>query len=131
MNVVLPLLGAGVLLVGTLAFWAAMQNWIADVIHHARQRLGDLVAPVETALVLLDRAIVNGQRVISMTARAIFHQNDERVIAQEVRQIDPQALPGDILNRLNGLPEGQTLSYEMTVGREKHVTRRLEVKRAD
>jgi len=122
MNPLLPLL-AGLVIIGTLAFWALMQNWLADIIHQARQQLGLLADPVETALVLLDRAIVNSQRVVVATGRAIFRVHDEPVTVQEVR---------DVLRRLEGLPEGQILTYQLSVGKEpSRVTHRVEVKRAD
>ncbi|HVO42856.1 MAG TPA: hypothetical protein VMT34_09540 [Aggregatilineales bacterium] len=131
MNPLLPLL-AGLVIIGTLAFWALMQNWLADIIHQARQQLGLLADPVETALVLLDRAIVNSQRVVVATGRAIFRVHDEPVTVQEVREMDPQTLPVDVLRRLEGLPEGQILTYQLSVGKEpSRVTHRVEVKRAD
>ena len=110
------------------------QRWIAGIIAQVHSQLGDLMTPVQTALVMLDRTIVNGQRIIIATARVLLAQGSqaEPVIAQEVREVDPQALPADVLKKLEA-SQGP-LTYEVSVGNSKkgdNVTRRLEVKRAE
>ncbi len=132
MNWFLPALGAGILIITTLAFWAAMQNWIASLIDKARLQLGQYTELAQSALVVLDRAIVNGQRIVIATGRVLFDTKDQPTVVQEVREMDPQALPTDVLARLDAA--SKPLTYELSIGKgqsKPRVTRRLEVKRED
>jgi hypothetical protein len=131
----LPILGIGTLVVGALLFWAAVQNWIADLLHRASAHLGALVHAAQSALVILDRVIVNGQRVFLLTGRVVFRdmQTRERVAVEERRQVCREDLPADVLARLE---QGQTLQYELSIGsmkiQQKHEpTYRLVVRRAE
>lgn len=109
---ILALVGIGAVAVIVVVFWADLQNWMAGVIERARATLGPLADTLQSALVILDRTIVNGQRVISLTGRALFHDaaTGEVVAHEEVRSIDPQALPADVLARLE---RGETVHYEL------------------
>ncbi len=111
----LTLVGAGLVVGITLAFWAAMQNWMADVIDRARQQLGRYTDTVQSALVVLDRIVVNTQRLIQATARVVFQETETHhiVVKEEVRQMDRQALPPDILARIEA---GESVSYELRGG---------------
>lgn len=132
MSWVLPTLGIGILVITTFAFWAAMQNWLASIIDKARVQLGVFTDTVQSALVLLDRAIVNGQRMVIATGRILVADKEQPTVIQEVRQMNPQALPADILAKLD--KSQSTLTYEVSVGKGQNkssVTRRLEVKRED
>ena len=104
------------LVVGVLfVFWAMLQNWMAGVIHRARTRLGSATHTLQSALVILDRVIVNGQRLVIATGRALFRENQmaEVVTAEEMRPIEAQALPADVLAKLDA---GQTLTYDLSNG---------------
>jgi hypothetical protein len=59
--------------------------------------------------------MVSGQRVIAATGRAFFRVNstEEVVAVEEVRHIDPKALPADIRERLE---KGESLSYDLSTG---------------
>lgn len=132
----LPLVGVGLLFVGALLFWAAIQNWLADLLERAAERLGKLAYAAQTALVILDRAMVNGQRVYVATMRAIFRNrtSDAQEQVEEVRQVKRDDLPADIREKLD---RGELLQYELSVGAMKvqekqHVpTYRLVVRRAE
>lgn len=131
----LPLVGVGLLFVGALLFWAAIQNWLADLLERAAERLGRLAYAAQTALVVLDRAMVNGQRVYLATMRALFRSrtSDAQEQVEEVRQVRHEDLPADIRDKLD---RGELLQYELSVGamkvQEKHVpTYRLVVRRAE
>ncbi len=128
----LALIGAGVLVIGTLAFWAAVQNWLADFIQRTQTRLGSTTHTLQSALVLVDKVIVNGQRVIVATAHAIFHTTEnEPVSAEEVRTVAPSDLPADVMTRLEA---GEPVSYELSIGamQVKHApTYKLVVRRTD
>ena len=104
------------LVVGILfVFWAMLQNWIAGVIHRAQARLGRATHTLQSALVIVDRVIVNGQRLVIATGRVLFQeqQTKEMVTAEELRRIDPQALPADVLAKLDA---GQSMTYDMNNG---------------
>jgi hypothetical protein len=111
----LGLFGAGLVVGITLAFWAAMQNWMAEVIERMRSQLGRYTDTVQSALVVLDRVVVNAQRAIQATARVIFREQESHkiIVKEEVRQMDRQALPGDILAKIEA---GETVSYELRGG---------------
>jgi hypothetical protein len=110
----LALATAGIVVVVAVAFWAMLQNWIAEVIHRTRLQLGPLTHTLQSALVVLDRMVVNGQRLIIATGRVIFRDASEGVITtEEVKQIDPKALPADVLKRLES---GQALTYQISDG---------------
>lgn len=134
-NALLPILGAGLLVVGVLLFWAAIQNWIADLIDRLSERLGRLAYTAQSALVLLDRVIVSGQRFFVATARALFRNNQTGEVEthEEVKQVRQQDLPADVLAKLE---KGETLQYEMSIGSMKvqeksDTTYRLVVRRAE
>jgi hypothetical protein len=131
----LPIIGVGLLFVGAMLFWVAIQNWLADLLERAAERLGKLAYAAQTALVMLDRAMVNGQRVYVATLRAIFRNrtSQEHEQIDEVRQVRREDLPADIRDKLD---RGELLQYELSVGamkvQEKHEpTYRLVVRRAE
>lgn len=112
-----PLLGlaVGVLVVGiALVFWAMIQNWMADVIHRAQSELGPTTHVLQSALVVLDRVMVTGQRVVMATGHTVFKETttDKVVVHEEVRQIDVQALPRDVLEKL----DSGSMTYEVSNG---------------
>jgi hypothetical protein len=111
----LPLLGVGILIVGAMLFWAAVQNWMADLIQRASVQLGSATHTLQSALVVLDRVMVTGQRLFVITARAVFRQNStqESVHVEEVKRVAREKLPQEILTRLEA---GETLQYELSVG---------------
>src|SRR4051812_37101085 len=109
----LTIVGAGIVIGVALIFWADMQNWMAGVIQRAHNLLGRSTHTVQSALVVLDRIMVNGQRMISAAGRTILVENESKtqVTTEEVRQIDPQALPAEVLKKLDA---GETISYEIS-----------------
>lgn len=128
----LSLLGIAVLVIGTLTFWAAIQNWMAGMIQRAQTRLGTATHTLQSALVVVDRVVVNGQRVILATGRAVFqNEDDESVTQEEVRSVAREDLPSDIRERLEA---GEPISYELSIGAMKvqHApTHKLVVRRTD
>ena len=98
-----------------LIFCADLQNWMAGVIERAHNLLGRYTHTVQSALVILDRVMVNGQRLISATGRTMLLENSRQMLVttEEVRHIDPQALPADVLKKLDA---GQVISYEISTG---------------
>jgi hypothetical protein len=112
---ILALATAGLVLGVLFVFWAMLQNWMAEVIHRARERLGKYTYTLQSALVILDRVIVNGQRLVIATGRALFRENQmaRLVTVEEVRPIEAQALPADVLARLDA---GQSLTYDLSDG---------------
>jgi hypothetical protein len=131
-------LGIGVLIIGTLTFWAALQNWLADLIHAAQNKLGFAAETLQNALIIVDRVVVNGQRVIVATARALFKPAEsEPIVAEEARVIPVEELPPDVRARLEA---GQPITYELSVGSmqmiapppaRQDVTYKLAVRRLD
>ena len=111
----LTLVGAGIVAAAALAFWAELQNWIAGVIERARSVFGPYTHTLQSALVILDRIMVNGQRMIAVTGRVLFRENEtEEIVArEEVRQIDARALPADVLSKLES---DQSASYDLSNG---------------
>lgn len=133
----LPLLTLGLAIAGTLLFWSAVQNWLADLLQRARTRFGVLAETLQSALVLLDRAIVNGRRAFVLTARAIFgdQRAEQPLIVEEMREVAPADLPQDVRARLE---RGESLEYELSLDNMKlvekpkaNVTYRVVVRRAD
>ncbi len=133
----LPLLTVGLALVGTLLFWSAVQNWLADLLHRAQARLGVLADALQSALVYLDRVVVNGRRAFILTARALFRneQMDTPQLVEEMREIAPADLPAELRARLE---RGETLEYELALGSmqlvekpKPNVTYRVVVRRAE
>ncbi|MDW8300227.1 MAG: hypothetical protein RML95_12915 [Anaerolineae bacterium] len=133
----LPLLTLGLAVVGTLLFWSAVQNWLADVLQRARTRLGALAETLQSALVLLDRMIVNGRRAFVLMARAIFGVQgaDQPLTVEEMREVAPADLPQEVRARLE---RGESLEYELSLESMKlvekpkaNVTYRVVVRRAD
>ncbi len=126
------LLGAGAVFLGTLAFWSSIQNWLADVIQRTRARLGASADTLMSALVIVDRVMVNGQRVIAATGRAIFqNEGEEPVVIEEVRPLMAEELPADVRARVEA---GEPISYELSVSSMQvhHVpTYKLAVRRTD
>src|SRR5260221_8508274 len=129
-------LSAGLLVVGGMLFWAAIQNWMADFIHRMQERLGVATHSLQSALVVMDRVIVTGQRVFLLTGKAMFDRTgidttQERVAVEEVRRIAADDLPADIRARLE---KGETLTYELSVNGmqvKREPTYRLAVRRAE
>jgi len=107
-------LGIGVLIIGTLTFWAALQNWLADLIHSAQIRFSFAPESLQNALIIVDRVVVNGQRIVVATARALFKPSEsEPIVAEESHVIPVDELPLDIRARLES---GQPITYELSVG---------------
>jgi hypothetical protein len=111
----LTIVSAGILVGVALIFWADLQNWMAGVIERAHNLLGPTTHTVQSALVILDRVMVNGQRMISAAGRTMLVEKGTQTLitTEEVRQIDPQALPPDVLKKLDS---GQVISYEISTG---------------
>ena len=111
----LVLATAGIVFVAAMAFWAMLQNWMAEVIHRAKVQLGPIAHTLQSALVILDRMMVNGQRLVIATGRVLFKDpaTEQTAMSEEVRQIDIRALPADLIKRLES---GQSVSYEISDG---------------
>jgi hypothetical protein len=109
----LTVVAAGLVVVVALAFWAELQNWMAGVIDRTQNLLGPLASILQSALVVLDRIMVNGQRVVIATGKLAFQEEgtDKVTVHEEVRQIDPQALPADVRERLE---KGQSMTYKIS-----------------
>ena len=134
------ILGIGVLIIGTLTFWAALQNWLADLIHSAQKQFGFVAEVLQNGLIIIDRVVVNGQRVIVATARAFFKASEsatESIVAEESRVIPVEELAPDVRARLES---GQPITYELSVGSmqliapppaRQDVTYKLAVRRLD
>src|SRR5258708_34403125 len=99
----LVLAGAGIVALIVIAFWAEIQNWLADVLDRARVQLGDNTHTLVSALVIIDKAVVASQRVAVITARAFFSNNetDEIVTREEVRTMDIHALQTELDQKLD------------------------------
>jgi hypothetical protein len=132
----LPLLTIGAALAGALIFWSAVQNWLSEVLHRARTRFGALAETLQSALVLLDRAIVNGRRAVILTARAIFGgaPAETPLQVEDMREVAFEDLPADLRARLE---RGERLEYELSLSTMKlvertqpNVTYRVVVRRA-
>lgn len=127
-----PLLGIGILVVGTLTFWSAIQNWLADLIARIQTDMKINANGLFSGLVILDRTVVAGQRVIVATARAVFRTSDnEYVTREEKKAIAVEDLPAEVRRKLEN---GQTVSYELSAEQPgvAHVpTYKLAVRRAD
>ena len=134
--IALGAVSAGLLVVGSMLFWSAIQNWIADFIHRMQERLGIATHTAESALVVMDRVVVTGQRVFLLTGKAVFEKTGletgpERVAVEEVRKIAADELPADIRARLD---KGESLTYELSVSGmqvKRDPTYRLAVRRAE
>lgn len=132
------ILGLGVLIIGSLTFWASLQNWLSDLIQRTRSSLGASTESLQSALVVVDRVMVNGQRVIVATARAIFGQAEAApTVVEEARLIPLDALPADVRARMEA---DQPVTYELSVGTmqqinpvpaRQDVTYKLVVRRID
>ena len=109
---ILVVAGLGLALGVVLVFWAMLQNWMAEIIHRAEQRFSRLTHTLQSALVIVDKVIVNGQRLILATGHLIFQDTAtaQPVTVEEMRRIDPQALPADVLSKIDA---GQPVSYEI------------------
>ncbi len=126
-----PLIGIGVLVIGTLTFWSAIQNWLADLIGRVQTDMKIGTDGLYSGLVVLDRVVVTGQRVVVATARAVFRTPDnEYVTREEKKAIAVEDLPADVRRKLEN---GQTVSYEISANPGvAHVpTYKLAVRRAD
>jgi hypothetical protein len=130
----MPLIGIGLVVVGGMLFWAAVQNWMADLINRASEQLGSSTHALQTALVILDRVMVNGQRIFVATGRALYRLRgqNEMVAMEEVRQVRREDLPVEIREKLE---RGQAqMQYELSIGSMKvqnEPTYRLVVRRAE
>jgi hypothetical protein len=124
-NALLPVLGVGLLVVGAMLFWAAIQNWVAGLIHRLNERLGRAAYIAQSALVVLDRVMVNGQRLYVATARAVFGRREAAQsetqtetlqaahVEEEVKTVRREDLPAEVRAKLD---RGETLEYELNVG---------------
>jgi hypothetical protein len=128
-------LGLGVLAIGALTFWAALQNWLSNLIIRAHDQLGVSVDTLQNGLVIVDRVMVNGQRVVVATARVFFRPEvGEPVVAEEKRVVPVESLPAEVRTRLES---GEPLTYELSVGSmqplqaKPNVTYKLDVRRLD
>lgn len=133
MNMLIPLLGAGIAVVGVIAFWAAIQNWLADIVHRASTQLGPIAHVIQSGLVVLDRVVVNGQRLFTATMKTLFEnaETHEQVSVEEVKRVNRESLPADVFAKLEA---GETLRYELSVGSMKvqnAPTYRLVVRRSE
>jgi hypothetical protein len=109
----LTVIGIGVLVIGALTFWTAVQNWLADVITNAQEDYGLPAEGLYSALVVIDRVMVNGQRVVIATGRAVFQlSGTEYITREEKRVLQLEELPDDVRAKLEG---GQTVSYELSI----------------
>lgn len=104
---------AGLAIAVTLAFWAEIQSWLSGVLERSRAQLGEITHPLQSALVTLDRVMVNGQRLVAVTARAVFTEQATHkiIVVEEKRHMEAAALPADIIAKLD---KGETLSYDLT-----------------
>jgi len=133
MNLFFPLLGAGIALIGLAAFWATIQNWLAERVYAWRSELGASTHVLQSALVVLDRAVVNAQRLVQATMRVRFRdQAAQHDVTQEATKVIPyEQLPDDIRLKLaNNAP----VQYELSVSAlqvNHEPTYRLAVRRAE
>ena len=129
-------LSAGLLVIGGMLFWSALQNWMAEFIHRMQERLGIATHSLESALVVMDKVVVTGQRLFLVTGKAVFDRVGietpaEKVAVEEVRQIKAEDLPADLRARLE---KGESLTYELSVSGmqvKRDPTYRLAVRRAE
>lgn len=136
----LPLIGIGILVIGGFLFWTAVQNWLADVIARARTQLGGIAYALQSALVVLDRVIVNGKRVFIVTGRAVFRhtenapEQESTAVREEVRELSREEMPTDVREKLE---RGEMLEYELSIAsmklveKPKHVPHKLVVRRGE
>jgi len=112
---ILTLVGLGIVVGVTLVFWAEIQNWMAGVIDRAQTMLGRSTHTVQSALVIVDRVMVAGQRMISLAGRTILLNQETRTetTTEEMRYVDPNSLPADVRSRLDA---GNPLTYEVSTG---------------
>ena len=105
-------IGVGVAVAILMAFWAEVQNWLAGVIDRAQNLLGRSTHTVQSALVLLDRIMVNGRRMVQVAGRTVLVENATKTVitTEEVQQIERHTLPAEILAKLDA---GQPISYEV------------------
>ena len=127
------LLGVGAAVIGTVLAWAALQHWLADLIVQARDRYGVSADLLQSALVLFDRVVVGGQRLIQATLRARFQGKtpEAPITVEEVRTVSSSDLPADVRERVEA---GQPLAYTLSVGAmqvQPNVTYKLAVRRAE
>ena|SRR5579859_3188972 len=115
---ILTIVGIGIAVGVALYFWAEIQNWMAGVIDRAHNLLGRYTHTVQGALVMIDRVMVAGQRMIAMAGRTILVNQETRteVTTEEVRYVDPNSLPAEIRSRLDA---GNPLSYEVSTGSDE------------
>ena len=106
-------IGVGVAAALLLMFWAELQNWLAGVIDRAHKLLGRSTHTVQSALVVLDRIMVNGRRMVQLAGRTVLVENATRTVitTEEVQQLERETLPADILAKLDA---GQPVSYEIS-----------------
>lgn len=133
MNLFFPLLGAGIALISLAAFWASIQNWLAERVYAWRSELGATTHVLQSALVVLDRAVVSTQRLVQATMRVRFRDPAvQREITQEASKVIPyEQLPNDI--RLK-LAQQAPVQYELSVSAlqvNHEPTYRLAVRRAE
>src|SRR5215510_12355424 len=100
-------LSAGLLVIGGMLFWSALQNWMAEFIHRMQERLGIATHSLESALVVMDKVVVTGKAIFD---RVGIETPAEKVAVEEVRQIKAEDLPADIRARLE---KGESLTYEL------------------
>ncbi len=114
----ITIVGIGIVVGITLIFWAEIQNWMAGVIERAQSFLGPATHTVQSALVILDRVVVNGQRMIAIAGRTILLNREERteVTTEEVRYVDPNTLPPELRSKLDA---GNPLTYEVSTGNDE------------
>jgi hypothetical protein len=111
----LPLIGAGLLLAGAFLFWAAVQNWLSEAIARLEARFNQAAYRLQTALIVLDRVVVNGQRLIVATLRLVAMPEASSAPQQveEVKTIRREDLPAEVREKLE---RGQRLQYTLSVG---------------
>ncbi len=109
----LTILGIGGLVVGAVVFWNGIQNWLADLIARLERDMHLQADRLYSALVVLDRAVVTGQRMVVATVRAFYRADEGRYeTVEEQRTLEPEQLPEEIRTRL----ERGAATYELSTG---------------
>lgn len=108
----LPLAGLGIAALAAFLFWEAVQHWIADLIQRTAERFKNLAYALQTALVIFDKIMVNGQRVIAALARLIYFdpQTNTTVQVEEMRPVKREDLPVEVRAKLE---RGEAVEYQI------------------
>ncbi|HRE48087.1 MAG TPA: hypothetical protein PLD47_10210 [Aggregatilineales bacterium] len=105
----LPILGVGAIFLAAFLFWEAIQNWVADLIVRAAEQFKGLGYPLQSALVIVDRVVVNGQRMVAALARLTYRKSEDHLIhVEESRPVRTEDLPADVRAKLE---RGESYHY--------------------